>query len=71
MMAHIEIWYYCPVCNKVYDTWRKAERCRNKHPVRVERWAVGKDGKAVRIMEGHTPDSVHGVNYALKEAEKE
>lgn len=48
-MAHIEIWYRCPLCKRAYYTEREAGICRNKHPVITERRAVGKGGKSVRI----------------------
>ena len=48
-MAHIEIWYHCPLCKRAYDTEREAVISKNKHPIITERRAVGKDGKAVRI----------------------
>ena len=67
-MAHIEIWHRCPVCNKAHDTQREAVKCRDLHPIRTERWAVGKGGKAVRIFDNCTPDGRGGVNWALREA---
>lgn len=68
-MAHIEIWYRCPVCNALYDKEPKADKCRNTHPVRAERWAVGKGGKAVRIYDDCTLNGHGGVNWALREAD--
>jgi hypothetical protein len=68
-MAHIEIWYRCPVCNQPFDNEREAMRCRNQHPIKSERWAVGKGGKAVLIFDGWAPDSARGVNGALREAD--
>jgi len=68
-MAHIEIWYRCPVCNKAYNDQREATRCKNRHPLIEETWAVGKGGKGVRIFDNWHPDSVHGVNGALREAD--
>jgi len=68
-MAHIEIWYRCPVCNQAYGNQREATICKNRHPVKEEKWAVGKGGKAVRIYDNWAPDSMHGVNGALREAD--
>ncbi|MGE5631605.1 MAG: hypothetical protein ACM3TR_10985 [Caulobacteraceae bacterium] len=68
-MAHIEVWYRCPVCNLAYDNQREAIGCRNAHPVKSERWAVGNGGKAVRISDNCTPDGYGGVNWALREAD--
>jgi len=68
-MAHIEIWYRCPVCNQAYSSQREATRCKNLHPVKEERWAVGKGGKAVRIFDNWAPDTMHGINGALREAD--
>jgi hypothetical protein len=69
MMAHIETWYRCPVCNVSYDSQHDAIKCRNSHPVKEERWAVGKGGKAVRIFENWALDTMHGVIGALREAD--
>lgn len=62
-MAHIEIWYRCPLCKRPYYTEREAGICRNKHPVIAERRAVGKGGKAVRI------DRPGEEEWALREAD--
>lgn len=62
-MAHIEIWYRCPLCKRAYDTEREAVICKNKHPITTERWAVGKGGKAVRVY------SPREEMWALKEAD--
>lgn len=66
-MAHIEMWYRCP-CGARYDIQKEAIRCAISH-VKSEQWAVGKDGKAVRIFENHAPNSQHGANGALREAD--
>lgn len=66
-MAHIETRYCCPICNAAYSEYKEAIRCRNKHGIIVERWAVGKY-KKVRIFENHHRDSCNGENGALKEA---
>lgn len=68
-MAHVETWYRCPVCSSAFDTYKEAVICRNTHPIKSEQWAVGKDGKAVRIYDNHAPWSVHGVKAALIEAD--
>lgn len=68
-MAHIETWYRCPVCNLAYDKQKEATGCRNAHPVKSERWAVGKDGKAVRIYDNCSLNGYGGVNWALREAD--
>lgn len=67
-MAHIEIRYRCPVCNARHTEYIEAVRCRNKHDIISERWAVGKY-KSVRIYDNHHKDSRNGVNGALKEAD--
>ena len=66
-MAHIEIWYSC-ICGACYDTQREANLCALSH-VKAERWAVGKNRKAVRIFDNWSPDSIHGVRGALREAD--
>ena len=68
-MAHIVTWYRCPVCNQAYDNEREAMRCRNQHPIRSGLWAIGKDGKGVRILDNWAPDSMHGIKGALREAD--
>lgn len=68
-MAHIETWYRCPVCNRPYSSLREATRCKNLHPAKMERWAVGGDGKAVRIFDHCAPDGIGGINWALREAD--
>jgi len=68
-MAHIETWYSCPVCNRAYNNQGKAIRCRNDHPVREEKWAVGKDRKMVRIFDHCALNGRGGVNWALREAD--
>ena len=44
-------------------------RCRNQHPIKSERWAVGKGGKAVMIFDNWSADSGHGIRGALREAD--
>lgn len=66
-MAHIETWWRCR-CGARYGTQKEAISCAISH-VRSEQWAVGKGGKAVRIFENHAPDSQHGINGALREAD--
>ena len=66
-MAHIETWYRCP-CGAAYDTQKEAISCAVTH-VRAEKWAVGRGGKSVRIFSNHAPDSPHGINGALREAD--
>lgn len=68
-MAHIEIWYRCPTCNLLYKREQDAITCQRKHPIRSEKWAVGKGGKAVRIFDSWAPDTMHGINGALREAD--
>ncbi|WP_407310971.1 hypothetical protein [Desulfosporosinus sp. SB140] len=68
-MAHIETWHRCPVCNQAYNNQGKAVKCRNNHPIKAESWAVGKDGKAVRILDRCTFNGRGGVNWALQEAD--
>lgn len=68
-MAHIKNYYRCPTCKSAYDTEKDATICKNKHPVNVERWAIGKGGKAVRIFDNCSPDGVGGERYALQEAD--
>ncbi len=68
-MAHIEIWHRCPVCNRTHKSHGDAIACRNGHPPKAEKWAVGKGGKAVIIFNNYHPDSIHGINGALREAD--
>ncbi len=68
-MAHIEIWYQCPICRKKYNDQRKANICKNRHPVIEETWAVGESGKGVRIFDNWAPDTMHGINGAMIEAD--
>jgi hypothetical protein len=68
-MAHIEVWYRCPVCEVAYKSIGEATECRKSHPIRAERWAVGKGGKAVRIFDNWALDSMHGEIGALREAD--
>lgn len=51
-----------------YSTRKEAVECAVSH-VHPERWAVGSTGKAVRIYDNWAPNSAHGVNGALIEAE--
>lgn len=67
-MAHIETWYRCPICNVAFDKYIDAVRCRNKHDIITERWAVGKY-KSVRIYDNHHKESRYGENGALREAD--
>ncbi|TEB13383.1 hypothetical protein Pmgp_00277 [Pelotomaculum propionicicum] len=64
-MAHIETWYRCPTCNKLYDNLKDALSCKNQHQITLKRWAVGKGGKAVKVQE----NCVNGVEKALTEAD--
>jgi hypothetical protein len=59
-MAHIEVWYHCPVCQRPYDKQSDAIACRNSHPINTEKWAVGKGGKAVRIFDHCALDGLGG-----------
>lgn len=68
-MAHIEKWYVCPVCNAKFDDYIEAARCRDKHGIRSERWAVGEGGKAVRIFDHRAPNSTGSAEAALIEAD--
>ena len=66
-MAHIETWWRCH-CGQAWSTQKEAIRCAITH-VHSEQWAVGKGGKAVRIFDNCAPDSMHGINGALYEAD--
>lgn len=68
-MAHIETWYRCPTCQKLHDKQSKAIACQNSHPISTEKWAVGKDGKAVRIFDHCALNGRGGINWALREAD--
>lgn len=68
-MAHIEIYYRCPTCQRLWDKQKEAINCRNSHPVQEEKWAVGKGGKMVRIFDNHAINSTHGIYGALREAD--
>lgn len=63
-MAHIETWYRCPVCKQAFGIQVDAIKCRNEHPILSERWAVGKEGKAVRIYDNCSIDGFGGENWA-------
>jgi hypothetical protein len=52
-----------------YDEQKDAIACRNGHPITVERWAVGKGGKGVRIFDNWAINSMHGELGALREAD--
>ena len=62
-MAHIEIWWRCPGCNRCWDTQREAIQCAASH-VRSERWAVSDrhPGKAIAC-------NYRGEAFALREAD--
>ncbi len=68
-MAHIEVWHRCPVCKKLFSTATEAVKCRNTHTIPAETWAVGRGGKGVRVFENVAPDSMYGLNWALREAD--
>ena len=68
-MAHIETWYKCPTCKGLFGTQKGAITCKNKHQIIVEVWAVGKNGKAVKVNECSSMDGLGGMNWALKEAD--
>lgn len=68
-MAHIETWYRCPVCKQAYERQGDAISCRNAHSVTSERWAIGIEGKAVRINDNCSINGYGGVKWALKEAD--
>lgn len=56
------------MCKAAYTNYIEAVRCRNKHDIIIEHWAVGKY-KSVRIYDNHHKDSRYGVNGALREAD--
>ncbi|EGW36481.1 hypothetical protein [Desulfosporosinus sp. OT] len=68
-MARIKVWYRCPTCQKQHNKESDAIACRNNHPILAESWAVGKDGKAVRISDHCAPNGLGGINWALREAD--
>lgn len=68
-MAYIETWYRCPVCNKSHGKQHEAIKCRDSHPIKSEKWAVGKGGKSVRIYDNCSLNGYGGLNWALKEAD--
>jgi hypothetical protein len=65
-MAHVETWYRCPTCTRVYTSSHEAVECRNSHHITPERWAVGKY-KSVRIDEHSSGRG--GLIWALEEAD--
>lgn len=67
-MAQIKVFYICPVCKASHDKQSDAIACRNKHPIRTETWAVGKE-KMVRIYDHCASDGLGGMNWALREAD--
>lgn len=68
-MARIKIYYRCPICNEAFDTEREATRCKNQHPVIIQRWAIGKSGKGVLINDNCSQNGMYGENWALRECE--
>lgn len=68
-MARVEMWYRCPTCQSAYDKMGEAAKCKDSHPIKEEKWAVGKSGKSVRIFENCSLHSLHGLLGALKEAD--
>lgn len=62
-MAHIEVWWRCPGCNRTWTEQREAVKCAASH-VRAERWAVSDryPGKAVAC-------NYRGETFALREAD--
>lgn len=69
-MAHIEIWWRCPVCKKAHDTCADAIKCRNSHPIVSERWAVGNNEAAYKINKNVEPGWVGSEEWAMKLADK-
>lgn len=82
-VAKIEKWYKCPVCKRCYTEQREAVRCKNKHPILEEEWAVSEPytGKAVKICmefsremalrEADLPDNIVERKKKLCELENE
>lgn len=68
-MAHVEMRYRCPTCNTAYNDHKDAIKCRNRHPIREETWAVGKDGKEVRFFEALPAGACYSKEWSLKEAD--
>ena len=68
-MALIANRYRCPACSRLFTTYKEAKDCRDRHPVQTERWAVGKDGKEVRISENCSYNGAGGEKWALREAD--
>lgn len=68
-MAHVETWYRCPVCHQAFGSQSEAIKCRNDHPIISEKWATGKNGKAVRIQDNCSLNGMGGLYWALKEAD--
>lgn len=65
-MAHVETWYRCPTCTRLWTSHDEAVKCRNGHQIKPELWAVGKY-KSVKIDE-HS-NGRGGLNWALEEAD--
>lgn len=68
-MAHIEYWYRCPVCKAGYSDEKRAVRCKNRHQIIAERYAVPEipgSADCVRIFDAHAPASVCGEEAALE-----
>lgn len=73
-MAHIEVWWRCPGCHRLWDTQREAAKCSADHiraghcaalpEAYAERWAVSDrhPGKAVAC-------NYRGEAFALREAD--
>lgn len=62
-MAHIEVWWPCPCCTRVWTEQREAVKCAASH-VRAARFAVSDryPGKAVAC-------NYRGEAFALREAD--
>lgn len=68
-MAVLMTLFRCPTCKTLHKSQKDALACKNRHLIIREQWAVGRDGKAVRVMPGVHPDGLYGLKWALREAD--
>ncbi len=69
-MAYIRAYFRCPTCNKEHKSYAAAAECRGLHLITRNLWAIGENGKAVRVMENCVPGSCGSREWALKEADQ-
>jgi hypothetical protein len=68
-VAYIRAYFRCPTCSKEYKTYDAAAECRGLHLITRNLWAIGENGKAVRVTERCVPGSYGSKEWALREAD--